>query len=91
MFCKCPLTYAQTPMMAASFLLWTHRLTLRYPMNDSFFLTLTGCASLLLYICSLLLTVKFRGEFGVLAEDAAVDLDEVGDASDSRSCRPRPW
>ena len=33
--------------------------------------------------CSLLLTVKFRGEFGVLAEDAAVDLDEVGDASDS--------
>jgi hypothetical protein len=49
-------------------------------MNDSFFLTLAGCISLLLYICSLLLTVRFRGEFGVLADDASVDLDAVDDA-----------
>jgi hypothetical protein len=65
-------------------------------MDDSVFLSVIGCAALLLYICSIFLTgsiylwknlhylliyhvVKFRGEFGVLADDASIRLYHEND------------
>jgi hypothetical protein len=42
-------------------------------MDVSFLLSLSACLSFVLYICTLFLSIQYRGDFGLIA-----DADEIG-------------
>ena len=55
-------------------------------MDDSFFLSLIGTASCFIYLASMFLSLKFRGEFGVMPDDAVahhadMDMDSTSQVS----------
>jgi hypothetical protein len=45
-----------------------HYMNLPYPMDCSFLLSLSGCINMLLYIGTLLLSLQYRGDFGLIAD-----------------------
>jgi hypothetical protein len=45
-----------------------YHLELPFPMDSSFLLSLCSCMCSLLYACSLLITVQFRGDFGIISD-----------------------
>jgi len=53
----------------------TYHLELSYPMDSSFFLAAGACVCTLLYLCSLLVSVQFRGDFGVVADETPTSAD----------------
>ena len=44
-------------------------------MDSSFFLAAGACVCTLLYLCSLLVSVQFRGDFGVVADETPTSAD----------------
>jgi len=44
------------------------RLKQKYPMDTSFFLTLTACTSFLVYLGTMLLNMNFKGDFGIITD-----------------------
>lgn len=61
------------------------RLGAPYPFDASFFLFLMSSCSALMYISTLLLLVKFRGDFGLLNDTALLQQQEGGRKGRSRS------
>lgn len=53
----------------------TYHLELPYPMDSSFFLAAGACVCTLLYLCSLLVSVRFRGDFGVVADETPTSAE----------------
>lgn len=69
----------QGPLLYAVILAAVNHLNLRYPMDVSFLFSLTACMSLLLYICTLFLSIQYRGDFGLIADadETAGDIPAV--------------
>lgn len=61
--------YIQGPVIGSVIYISTYHLDLPYPMDSSFFLAAGACVCALLYLCSLLVSVQFRGDFGVVADE----------------------
>lgn len=61
-------SYVQGPVLFSLILAAVNHLNLRYPMDVSFLLSLTSCISFLLYTCTLLLSIQYRGDFGLIAD-----------------------
>jgi hypothetical protein len=58
------------PSIAGLIFANSYRKELPYPLDSSMFLLLTMCLSVLLYVASLLLNIHFRGDFGVITDEA---------------------
>jgi hypothetical protein len=58
----------QGPVLFSLILAAVNHLNLRYPMDVSFLLSLTSCISFLLYTGTLLLSIQYRGDFGLIAD-----------------------
>jgi hypothetical protein len=58
------------PSIAGLIFATSYRKELPYPLDSSMFLLLTMCLSVLLYVASLLLNIHFRGDFGVITDEA---------------------
>ena len=46
-------------------------------MDDSFFLSLMGTATLFIYFASFFLSVRFRGEFGIMTDDTIASSQQA--------------
>lgn len=57
------------PLLAAILYGNIYSLKLTYPMDASFFLSLSACLVMLVYMASVLLKVQFRGDYGVMTDD----------------------
>lgn len=57
-----------TPIISCLVYTSIYRLHLRYPMDSSCFFAGSACAILLVYIGSIVLTVQFRGDYGVMTD-----------------------
>ena len=44
-------------------------------MDSSFIFSITACFASLLYVCTLFLTLQFRGDFGLIAESGEEDFN----------------
>lgn len=62
-----------------------YRMALRHPMDSSFFLSLSACVSSLMYIGTLLLNVQFRGDFGIMTDQAVLPSTVYDSGGDSGS------
>jgi hypothetical protein len=58
----------QSPIIGAGLFVCTYHLDLPFPMDASFPLSISACLCSLVYVCSLFLTVHFRGDFGVISD-----------------------
>jgi hypothetical protein len=56
--------------VSCSVFLWAHHFNKPAPMDDSFFLSLIGTGSCFVYLASVFLSLRFRGEFGVMPDDS---------------------
>ena len=71
------------PSIAGLIFANSYRKELPYPLDSSMFLLLTMCLSALLYVASLLLNIHFRGDFGVITDEAVTP--RAGHAEDGAS------
>lgn len=71
--------------MAALIFGSTYNTHLKYPMNASFAFSLCACTGSLLYVASLLISVQFRGDFGVMSDEAIIGCGSTAASSGSRS------
>lgn len=46
-------------------------------MDDSFFLSLMGAAACFIYLASMFLSLRFRGEFGIMPDDSVAHYQEI--------------
>lgn len=60
------------PILAVMLFCSTYHYNLHFPMDSSFFLALSACACSFVYMISLLINVQFRGDFGVVSDEAMV-------------------
>jgi hypothetical protein len=58
------------PMIGALIYMSTYHSHLQFPMNASFHMAICACMTGLIYLGSLLLSVQFRGDFGVMPDEA---------------------
>ncbi len=56
------------PVFAGLIFAGVYGMRARYPMDSEFFLSLTACSMMLVYIGSVFLTVQFRGDYGVMTD-----------------------
>lgn len=78
----------QAPFVSCSVFLWAHRFNKEAPMDDSFFLSLMGTASFFIYLASMFLSLRFRGEFGIMPDDS-VSLSTDKPAHSPPTCSSR--
>lgn len=52
-------------------------------MDDSFFLSLIGTAACFVYLASMFLSLRFRGEFGIMPDDSVAHAHESSSESSS--------